>query len=240
MFKNKKPQRIKIRFFAKRNLKTAILVAVLGCFFSLNALAGEPNNDTDAAWGSLPKTDLGPWSGLFYVGATAREPFGDLFMGKFSRYGENIYALEAAYTLNQKNIIRRFFRPVFDVVQLAGNIAYRQDYINHDNDQEGNLYLIWRFTRFPWNQYLKNTVAIGDGVSYAFHAPYADVEKGKPQSDFSRFLNYLMLEITFALPSQPNFELVLRMHHRCTAWGTFPGNASAGSTNIGIGLRYYF
>lgn len=213
-----------IIFTKLHSLRCVILGVLLICFFSTSANAA----------------DLGPWSVLFYWGSTAKQVFGDVMLGKYTSFGEDIYAAELAYTLDQKNIIRRFFKPVFDVVQVAGNLAYRHDYANHDNVKEGNLYLIWRFTRFPWSRYLKNSVAIGDGLSYDSHPPIADMEKDKPSSDFGRLLNYLLLEVTFALPSHPNFELAFRVHHRCTAWGTFPGNPNAGSTNIGIGLRYYF
>ncbi len=189
---------------------------------------------------SSAESDLGPWSVLLYAGGTAKQVFGDVMLGKYTSVGEVIYAAELAYTLDQKNIIRRFFHPVFDVVQVAGNLAYRHDYAHHDNVKEGNLYLIWRFSRFPWSRYLRNSVAIGDGISYDSHPPFADVEGGKPISEFSRLLNYLLLEVTFALPAHPEFELALRVHHRCTAWGTFSGNPNAGSTNVGVGLRYYF
>jgi hypothetical protein len=185
-------------------------------------------------------SDLGPWSALFYYGGTAKQTFGQVMRGKYSRFGETIYAAEIAYTLDQKNLIRRFFKPLFDTVQLAGNLAYRHDYIRHDDVKEGNLYLIWRWTKFPWERYLSNSLAIGDGVSYATHSPSADQESDKPTSDFSKILNYLMLEATFALPSKPQLQLVFRIHHRCTAWGTYSKNANAGSTNIGLGIRYYF
>ena len=208
---------------------------LLICFFSVPANAARVISPS-----IVPQTDLGPWAFLFYWGSTAKQVFGDVILGKYTSFGEDIYAAELAYTLDQKNIIRRFFKPVFDVVQVAGNLAYRHDYANHDNVKEGNLYLIWRFTRFPWSRYLKNSVAIGDGISYDSHPPFADMERDKPSSEFGRLLNYLLLEVTFALPSHPNFELAFRVHHRCTAWGTFSGNPSAGSTNIGIGLRYYF
>ena len=203
------------------------LSALLMCFCSLSVNAA-------------PQSDLGSWSGLLYYGNTAKQVFGDVMIGKYSSFGEVIYAGELAYTLDQSNLIRRFFKPVFDVVQVAGNVAYRRDYTNSDNVKEGNLYLIWRFSRFPWDNYLKNSIAIGDGISYDSHPPFADRETGKPASEFGRLLNYLLLEFTFALPSHPELQLALRVHHRCTAWGTFTGNPSAGSTNIGIGVRYYF
>lgn len=185
-------------------------------------------------------SDLGPWSILVYYGGTANQTFGQVLSGDYSNFGENIYVAEIAYTLDPNNIIRRFFKPLFDTVQVAGNLTYRHDYVHHDNVKEGNLYMIWRWTKFPWERYLNTSLAIGDGISYASHPPFADQEINKPESNFSRLLNYLILEITFALPSKPQLQLVARMHHRCTAWGTFPKKANAGSTSIGLGVRYYF
>lgn len=184
--------------------------------------------------------DLGPWSVMLYRGGTAKQSFGEAITGHYSSFGETIYVAEVAYTLDQSNLIRRFFKPVFDTVQVAGNLAYRHDYRRHDNVKEGNLYLVWRWTKFPWERYLSNSLAVGDGVSYDSHPPFANIETNMPASDYSKLLNYLMLEATFALPSNPELQLVFRVHHSCTAWGTFPKKANAGSTNIGLGIRYYF
>jgi hypothetical protein len=189
---------------------------------------------------SAANVDLGPWSAMFYCGSTAKESFGQIISGKYSRFGENIYVTEISYTLDQKNLIRRLFKPLFDTVQVAGNFAYRHDYVRHDDTKEGNLYLVWRWTKFPWGRYLSNSFAIGDGLSYSSHSPYADRGEGKLASDYSKFLNYLMLEATFALPAKPELQLVFRMHHRCTVWGTYPKKANAGSTSLGFGVRYYF
>lgn len=213
--------------------KVAVILRALTIFVIASPLCSVAANGSS-------HTDLGPWAVLFYRGVTAKQVFGDVMLGKYSSFGETIYVAELAYTLEQNNLIQRFFRPVFDVVQIAGNVAYRHDYTNNDNVKEGNLYLIWRFSRFPWSNYLKNSIAIGDGVSYDSHPPFADREPNQPVANFGRLLNYLLLELTFALPSCPEFELALRVHHRCTAWGTFGGNSNAGSTNVGIGLRYYF
>jgi hypothetical protein len=208
-------------------LKLSATSLVIGILFS-NAPA------------SASDSDLGPWSAMLYYGGTAKETFGQILSGDYCPVGEDIYAVEAAYTLSQDNLIRRFFKPLVDTVQIAGNLAYRHDYAHNDNVKEGNLYLIWRWTKFPWKRYLATSLAIGDGVSYASHSPFADQEPDKSSEDFSRTLNYLMLEATFALPSNPQLQLVLKLHHRCTAWGTFPKRANAGSTNVGAGIRYYF
>jgi hypothetical protein len=184
--------------------------------------------------------DLSSWSAMFYYGGTAKKTFGQVILGQYISFGETIYAAEVAYTLDQNNLIRHFFKPLFDTVQIAGNLAYRHDYAHHDGVKEGNLYLIWRLTKFPWERYLSNSLAIGDGISYDSHPPFVNRESNQPASKFSRFLNYLMLEATFAWPSTPQLQLVVRLHHTCTAWGTFPKNANAGSTNVGLGVRYYF
>lgn len=214
----------KINYIISRSLLTLALSS-----FSLIASANTRSH-----------SELGPWSAMFYVGETAKEVFIDAITGKFSHYGETIYAAELAYTLDERNPLRRFLKPIFDIIEVAGNLAYRRDRTHNDNVKEANLYLVFRFSRFPWGDYLRNSIAIGDGLSYASHPPFADLEPGIPVNENSRFLNYLMIEITFALPKYPELQLVLRSHHRCTAWGTFPGNANSGSTNVGLGIRYYF
>lgn len=190
-----------------------------------------------------------PWSILLYRGVTATQTFGNLILGKYNSFGEDIYTAELAYTLDQKNIITRFFSPLLDTVQFATNYTWRHDYKHSDNVNEGDLYIIWRWTRwpniisgaeFPWQKYVVTTIGLGEGFSYASHPPYADQIVGLPETDFNRLLNYLMLEITFAMPSHPEWQLVGRLHHRCTMWGVYPKNRSAGSTSAGIGIRYYF
>ncbi|EKE01177.1 MAG: hypothetical protein ACD_21C00199G0003 [uncultured bacterium] len=190
---------------------------------------------------SAATSDLGPWSAMLYCGGTAKQSFAQIITGDYSGFGETIYVAEAAYTLSPRNLFRRLFRPLLiDTVQVAGNLAYRHDYVHHDNVKEGSLYIIWRWTKFPWESYLGNSLAIGEGVSYDSHPPFANRAGDLSEDKYSRLLNYLMLEATFAIPSKPQLQLVLRMHHNCTAWGTFPKKANAGSTNVGLGVRYYF
>lgn len=218
------------------------LLAVIPCFF-LNISDCRAQNDNLLA---VNKFELPSWSAMLYRGGTAKETFGNVICGKYHSANETIYVAELAYTLDKTNIVRRIFRPLADTVQVAGNVGRRFDYGHHDTVNEANLYLVLRWTKFfgdiefPWNNYLNTSVGFGDGFSYASHPPYADIELGKPAKDFNRFLNYLMLEVTFALPSHPNLQLVGRLHHRCTAFGTYPKNPNAGSTSVGLGIRYYF
>jgi hypothetical protein len=93
-----------------------------------------------------------------------------------------------------------------------------------------------RWTAFPWNDYLTTTIAIGEGVSVASEVPAVEIRKNRPES---QVLNYLFFEATFALPDQPNIELVTRLHHRSGIGGLING-VSDGSNYLGAGLRWRF
>jgi hypothetical protein len=101
---------------------------------------------------------------------------------------------------------------------------------------EFNGLIALRWLTFPWNNYIDTTLAIGDGLSYVTHTPEIEEEiHGKT----SPLLNYLMLELTFALPKTPRWDLVLRLHHRSGIFGLFDGIEGA-SNALGIGLKYRF
>ncbi len=54
-----------------------------------------------------------------------------------------------------------------------------------------------------------------------------------------KFLNYLMFEFDFALPHEPSWSLVTRIHHRSGVFGLFGG--VHGATNaFSLGIRYHF
>ncbi len=180
------------------------------------------------------------WSLAGYVCTTGEQSFGQILAGNFSRIHETIYTVEGAYALAKDNLICRFFYPLFDTIQTAAAITYRHECPHHQKAWEGDLFLVGRFSRFPWNNYLLTTFAFGDGISFASDNLYSDGDSTLPREHCSRFLNYLMLEISLALPRFPNIQFLLRLHHRCTAWGTYSKSASAGSTSVGFGLRYIF
>jgi hypothetical protein len=192
-----------------------------------------------ASYAITEKDEAKNLSLLFYVGQTSQQQFGQLLQFKFNSAGETIYTTELAYILNRNNIIRRVFHPIFDVMQIAANAGLRVDTWHHDNVEEGDLYLIGRRTEWPWNHYLNTSLAIGDGISYVSHVPYVDKLTADTDAHFQRLLNYLMIETTFALPSKPEWQLALRLHHRCTMYGVY-GHGNAGSTSVGAGIRYYF
>jgi hypothetical protein len=93
-----------------------------------------------------------------------------------------------------------------------------------------------RWKLFPWNDFIVTTTAVGEGLSYATEIP--NVEKRKNRNE-SKLLNYIFIELTFALPSEPDVALVARLHHRSGVFGLFNG-VRDGSNFLGAGLRWRF
>jgi hypothetical protein len=110
--------------------------------------------------------------------------------------------------------------------------------LKHFGEQEN-----WEFTAsvnlrwvvFPWNRWVETSLALGEGLSWATEIP--KLEKADPtNSDNSQLLNYILLEITFAVP-ESSWSLVTRIHHRSGVWGLF---GHTGSNIIEAGIRYRF
>ena len=102
----------------------------------------------------------------------------------------------------------------------------------------------FRLKYFPWNNYLVTTVALSVGLSYASHVADYEVSKSVVGHG-NRLLAYLGPEITLALPSHPDWQLLVRIHHRSGGgifWrdhGLFNGQWAA-SQYLVAGVRHWF
>jgi hypothetical protein len=117
----------------------------------------------------------------------------------------------------------------------------------HEEEAWIALYARWKY--FPWNDYLRTSVAVSTGLSYASAVPtYEIVESGNGQGQ--RLLHYFSPEATFALPSKPDIELVIRYQHR-SGGGEFFGNnfpiygslfhgIQGGVQYLTVGVRQHF
>ena len=94
-----------------------------------------------------------------------------------------------------------------------------------------------RYDRFPWNHRLRTTVAASTGASYSLRPSVAEMTGRERRT--RRWLHYLAPEITFARPDAPDRELVLRLHHRSSAFGLFGCDACALNV-LTLGLRSRF
>lgn len=151
------------------------------------------------------------------------------------KYG-TMNSIDLSYQLAPANPLRRFFQPLVSTIELAGNITQRHD--PNGLIYEFDPYLNFRWKTFPWDHYVTTTFAIGDGLSYATSIPQRE-EHDSSNNNAKRLLNFLVLEATFAAPSHPDLQLVLRVNHRCGAWGLF-GAGNLSSNAIGLGIRYLF
>ncbi len=96
----------------------------------------------------------------------------------------------------------------------------------------------FRYRGFPWDRRIVTTVAVSTGMNYA--TDISDVEKDRANDgDGSRWMHYFGPEITFALPSRPNYELLFRFHHRSGVFGLV-SDAWGGAQYGTIGLRVRF
>jgi len=110
-------------------------------------------------------------------------------------------------------------------------------HMGNQHHWEFNGLFALRWLTFPWNKYIDTTFAIGNGLSYATRTP--EIEEDLHGDKTALLLNYLMLELSFALPETPKWSLVVRIHHRSGIFGLFNGVEGA-SNALGIGIKYKF
>ena len=98
------------------------------------------------------------------------------------------------------------------------------------NYEEYVLALGLRYHYFPWDEYVKTTVAVKDGASYTTK---------QIGGENRYFLNFIGFELTLAYPKYDRLSVVLGTHHRSGAKSTL--HIGNGDTNFYVlGLRFKF
>ena len=100
--------------------------------------------------------------------------------------------------------------------------------------------LFLRYDGFPWTEYLYTTFGLSMGPDYVTRLPQS--ERGtilRPERNQSRFLNNFSPEISVALPSAPEHQLVFRYIHRSGVFGSFNGVYEGANAAI-LGYRFRF
>ena len=126
--------------------------------------------------------------------------------------------------------------PEFGVAQRFGEM--------HAAEFWGAITIRW--SEFPWNGYLKTSIALSDGVNIATQVDTRE----RLLNDFkvvgnrlvftgSHFLNFFTPEMTFALPEHESYEMLVRFHHRSGAFGGINGVHQAAQF-FSTGLRVRF
>ncbi len=96
--------------------------------------------------------------------------------------------------------------------------------------------MYFRFKFFPENKYLLTSLALSSGLDYA--TGISALERKKARGNPSEVMHYFSPEVTFALPSHPQDELVVRIQHRSGAYGVI--NNASGAQFLTVGIRILF
>ena len=134
-----------------------------------------------------------------------------------------------------------------EIASIEGEVGVGQRF-GSLRQTEGWAALYVRWSAFPWNAYLRTSVAISTGLNYATSATQHEIDM-TPNRSSTRVLHYLAPEITFALPQMPETEFLARLHHRSGGgkwWdsppvygGLFHAN-KGGTQYLVLGLRQRF
>jgi hypothetical protein len=174
--------------------------------------------------GSEKKPEELKWAVTLYTGVFGGNNLGDVV--GFSATYEDSYIEVLALSW-------QFFRLGDHIrLEVEGQVA------KHFGDQdhwELNALGVARWVTFPWNAHLPTTFAAGEGISYATQVPKLEAQLAAKGA--SQVLNYLLFEVTFALPNHPEWALVGRIHHRSGFWGALAPNSS---NMVGGGIKYRF
>jgi len=179
-----------------------------------------------------------PWSVTIFQGWTNNNTFSRTLRFMWDDSGEYIYSLDVAYTIPPTTGFGRFFERLLAArVQVGGTLSARAQ-PSGSWIPEMSAYAALRWRRLPWNHIVATSFAVGEGLSMVSQVPEVEINTTYVGGT-SRLLNYVMAEVTLAVPSLPQVQLVTRVHHRSGALGVFGDAVQSGSNVVAIGFRLH-
>ena len=212
--------------------RLALVVAAILTFAPASHAQTASSTGLSVADQARELADARPWAGMVFAGSSVADgKLRDIMVAPWTgSWGDDTLAGGAvSYRL------ARFWK--FFMLDAELGSAYRF------GDTEGGEF--WaaaylRYDGFPWTNYVYTTFGLSMGPDYVTRLPR--VERGTdalPEANQSRFLNFFSPELTFALPSRPHQEVVLRYMHRSGIFGTFNG-VWEGANSLTVGFRMRF
>jgi hypothetical protein len=197
----------------------------------LPALAGGPA----LAWepGSLFAPCEGDCATAIYAGNYVDTPMGEALLASpqlpFAWHYEKSDHLVAT---SLSRIARSFWRFTLEPEVGIGQRFGRQ----RATELWGALFL--RYQGFPWDDRLVTTFAVSFGLNWASEVTKVEQERADDDTG-ARWMHFFAPEVTLALPSHPNVQLMFRFHHRSGMFGLI--NDTGGAAQYGtVGLRVWF
>jgi hypothetical protein len=177
-------------------------------------------------------TDEHPWTVTFFNGVYTDRRFGKAVFNLPGSFEKN-YLQGIALSRHLARFWHDCFAVEAEIMAARHHGRHRQ---GNQSYQEYVAALFLRYDRFPWNDRLHTSIALGEGLSLASKVPMREVQiRGNSQ----RLLNYLALELELTLPDHPRYSLTYRIHHRSGVFGLF-GDVRGASDYYLLGLRCRF
>ncbi len=164
------------------------------------------------------------WSLSGYIGQVSYTRFNEIVRFDTDFRSSYVAVLGATRVLYDHGIYARW--------EWEGQVAQHWGKQDH---AELNSALLLRWRRFPWDDILNTSVALGAGPSFALQVPAIEQER---HDRASRGLFYMPFEIAAAFRGRGSGEVFVRIHHRS---GVFDLVSRAGGSNfVGLGYRWKF
>jgi hypothetical protein len=174
-----------------------------------------------------PCQAAGKWFASVYAGQYSNTALNEIIRLNTDFERSHVYVLSLGKELGiYKDVIG---------YELEGQVAWHSG-MQHHEEINGSFTLRW--LPFIWDKYIDTSFAFGNGLSYATDEPELEIREGDEEKT-NRWLYYILVELSFALPKQPQWDLFIRIHHRSSVFGLID-NISTGSNFVGLGLRYKF
>lgn len=116
---------------------------------------------------------------------------------------------------------------IWDIIDIEPEVGFGKRFGDMHAEQVWAA-VYFRWIRFPWDNYLRTSIAVSAGLSYATQLP----------SGANHLLNDFSPEVTFAPPQYPQNEFVIRFQHRSTSG--VGRTSDPGRQYITGGLRWRF
>lgn len=131
-----------------------------------------------------------------------------------------------------------------DYAEIEGELGIAKRFGDATSEEVwGALFFRWKW--FPWNKFVKTSIAVSTGLNYARKLDQLEVAQAG-NHEGSKLLHFLTPEIALSMPEHPQYELVFRFHHRSGGKHFLLGdtkifNSTAGGAQYAtVGLRYRF
>lgn len=171
-----------------------------------------------------PTVRVGAYGGQITTGSLLSNLFEPWTIKLRDSYIVDVHAIYTAY---------RFEALPLDL-EIEGGLAHR---FGFDHQGEADLLPMARWKWLPWNGLVYTNVRLGLlGASYVDGVSATEVKRSGTTHG-SRYLNFLVPEITFAPGPEADWEVFVRIHHRSGIYGLIDG-VNGGSNYLSVGARF--